>query len=275
MTTRSIGTTWTPTRAGWPRLTSGGTDRRPHQGPGPAQAVRGISLDRWLGLMDEDSRCLARIRRAPAEDQRQGGARRPVPAAGRAGQRQRPGQLRNGHQPDRRAAGWRRPAYDLRRPGHPDLERQALKLAVQRPALCGPAFDALARGLFSAPVHCLAFSELIARLRRVAGGRRRPGVGRAAARRRADDRARAFITRLAVEPIEAPSADGEPDARYADAVLARVEELARSRQIAVIKSRLQRLSPVDGDRPGTTGCSAILWRWSSAARCSPTGPPAR
>ncbi len=48
-----------------------------------------------------------------------------------------------------------------------------------------------------------------------------------------------------MEPLQAPGIDGEPDARYADGVLARVEELAISRQIAVVKSRLQRMSPVD------------------------------
>ena len=40
------------------------------------------------------------------------------------------------------------------------------------------------------------------------------------------------MTRLAVEPIEAPRTDREPDARYADAVLARVEEFSVSREIA-------------------------------------------
>jgi DNA primase len=53
------------------------------------------------------------------------------------------------------------------------------------------------------------------------------------------------VTRLAVEPLRAPRSDGEADARYADAVLARVEELSVSREIAAIKSRLQRLSPVE------------------------------
>ena len=59
-----------------------------------------------------------------------------------------------------------------------------------------------------------------------------------------NDNARGFITRLAVESIEAPGLTAEPDARYAEAVLARVEELAVSRDIARVKSRLQRLSPV-------------------------------
>ena len=52
------------------------------------------------------------------------------------------------------------------------------------------------------------------------------------------------MTRLAVEPLEVPGLTGEPDAKFADAVLARVEELAVSRDIARVKSRLQRLSPV-------------------------------
>jgi DNA primase len=59
------------------------------------------------------------------------------------------------------------------------------------------------------------------------------------------EEARAFVTRLAVEPVEAPGSAGEPDARYAEEVLARVEELAVSRQIATVKSRLQRLNPTE------------------------------
>jgi len=80
------------------------------------------------------------------------------------------------------------------------------------------------------------------------GWNRRPASGGTAPALRAaapTDTARAFVTRLAVEPLQAPGADGEPDARYADGVLAKVEELAVARQIAVVKSRLQRMNPVD------------------------------
>jgi DNA primase len=56
-----------------------------------------------------------------------------------------------------------------------------------------------------------------------------------------NDQARAFITRLAVEP---PQLTGEPDARYVDKILARVAELAVSREIAAVKSKLQRMNPV-------------------------------
>ena len=52
------------------------------------------------------------------------------------------------------------------------------------------------------------------------------------------------MTQLAVEPLRTPGADGEPDARYVSSVLARVEELAVSRLISGVKSRLQRMDPV-------------------------------
>jgi len=124
------------------------------------------------------------------------------------------------------------------------VEREALKLAVQRPALCGPAFDALGAGCFTAPVHAAVFG-LIAEC----GGTGQAGSGRAWAERlrsgAPDDRARGFVTRLAVEQLRAPGLDREADARYAEAVMARVEELSVSREIARIKSRLQRMNPVD------------------------------
>jgi DNA primase len=123
------------------------------------------------------------------------------------------------------------------------VEREALKLAVQRPALCGPAFDALGPGCFTAPVHAAAF-EIVAGC----GGTAAAAGGREWAERlrnaAPDDQVRAFITQLAVEPVRAPGADGEPDTRYIEAQFARVEELAVSRDIAKIKSRLQRMNPV-------------------------------
>jgi DNA primase len=124
-----------------------------------------------------------------------------------------------------------------------NIERQALKLAVQRPALCGPAFDALAASVFTVPAHA-AVRELIGAaggVSAVSSAREWAEHLRAAA---PNDNARRFVTRLAVETLEAPGSAAEPDGRYADAVLARVEELAVSREIATIKSRLQRLSPV-------------------------------
>ena len=204
--------------------------------------VYAYNLDRWLGLNDQEL-VLARIgqhvrggrtrpaRRAAAQPGERGGEQATAPG---------------GHGPDRAGAADtpEEPPYD---PGDPviQVEREALKLAIQRPALCGPAFDAIDPAAFTAPRHA-AVRDLIAG----GGGTARPGDAQGwAARLRQtapDDAIRAFVTQLAVEPLRVPRADGEPDARYADAVLARVEELAVSRSIATVKSRLQRLNPVDG-----------------------------
>jgi DNA primase len=198
-----------------------------------------VSLDRWLGMMDE-AFVLARI---SAQGGHAAGATRAAPgravpgSAGQGGTARKavsvPAPARPGEQEYRY-----NPADPVTR-----VEREALKFGIQRPALCGPAFDALGAASFTAPVHASVF-ELIASCGGTAavdGGREWAERLRAAA---PDDRARGFVTQLAVEPLLAPRADGEADARYADAVLARVEELAISRQIAAIKSRLQRLSPV-------------------------------
>ncbi len=123
------------------------------------------------------------------------------------------------------------------------MERQALKLAIQRPALCGPAFDELPSAIFTVSAHA-AVCELIASCGGVASARSAREWSERLRAAAPNDNARGFVTRLAVETIEVPGASGEPDAKFAEAVLARVEELAVSRDIASIKSRLQRLSPV-------------------------------
>jgi DNA primase len=214
-----------------------------------------VNLDRWLGMMNEQF-VLERVRahsaapapatgrgRAPAGSQAaRNGAHRGDPAGngsasgpggapggGHGGQQPGPGEGRSGR-------------YDQDDPVV-NVERQALKLAMQRPALCGPAFDQLSADIFTVPAHAAA-RELIA----ACGGVTNVGSAREWAERlRAaapNDNARSFVTRLIVEPIEAPGQAGEPDGRYAEGVLARVEQLAVSREIAEIKRRLQRLSPV-------------------------------
>jgi len=179
-------------------------------------------VDRWLGLNDPEL-ILSRIAgHLPGRVQRAGGARRTA----RPEQRRDTG---NGH------------PYDL---GDPlvMLERQVLQLAVQRPGLCGPEFDALGVDAFSAPVHQAVFT-LIAACGGTAGAR---GSVREWAVRLRDEapneRAQAFVTALAVEP---PVIAGEPDARYADKLLARIGEIAVSREITATKARIQRMNPLE------------------------------
>ena len=208
-----------------------------------------VSLDRWLGMLNEEF-VLARVREhETGPDARRGGG----PAPGRGAQAGRG----SGPGPARGTGPAGAPARTTPGPGTADgnpydandpvvnLERQALKLAIQRPALCGPVFDMLQKDDFSVPVHG-SVRDLIAGCGGVAGA----GTDREWAARLIDaapnDRAREFVTRLAVEPVETPRADGEADARYAEEVLARIAELAVSRQISALKSRLQRLNPTDG-----------------------------
>jgi len=220
-----------------------------------------VSLHRWLGMnsrlgMLDEEFVLARVREhAPGAasqragtsraEQRPGGPRAEPAGRGRAAQgdaEHAPADRRAG--PDRRPGGARSPVpYNSHDPVV-NVERQALKLAIQRPALCGPAFDALGPDTFATPVHG-AVRDLIARCGGVASAASpREWAGRLRDSAPTEE-ARAFVTRLAVEPVEAPGSAGEPDAQYAEKVLAQVEEVAVSRQIAAIKLRLQRLNPTD------------------------------
>jgi DNA primase len=195
-------------------------------------------VDRWLGLMDERL-VLGRIsehmgtgRSAAATREtrsRTGSSQRPDPAG--------PTATTGPAKPSQQGAA---SGYDSRDPVI-SLERQVLKLAVQRPALLGPAFDAIGVEAYLAPAH-RGVRELIAGCGGVstAGPVREwaDGLLRAAP----NDAARTFLTRLAVESVE--RADGEPDSAYADQLLEDLEKLAISRKITAVKARLQRMNPV-------------------------------
>ncbi|HTU72479.1 MAG TPA: DNA primase [Trebonia sp.] len=193
-----------------------------------------VNLDRWLGLMNERF-VLQRVRQ-------HGGSTR----AGRSGPGG-PGRYGRGNGapggPQRPAAGQGEgeaapERYDLSDPTL-RVEREALKLAVQVPTLCGQAFDALAGQAFTVPQH-----ERLAGLIASCGGVASAGRPRDWAARlieaAPDDRARAFLRELALEQLQVA---GEPDQAYGDVILARVGELAVSRQITAAKARLQRMDP--------------------------------
>ena len=194
-----------------------------------------VNLDRWLGLMDERF-VLARVRRAaPGNRATRGGPRRSDerPAAANGdGQRRADGQ----------PAATERP-YDRSDPVL-RVEREALKLAVQWPALCGPEFDALGAAAFSVPVHG-AVHELISGCGGVASAGRARDWVTALLEAAPDDGVRSLVTELAVETLQVAGRVPEPDEKYADVVLARVGELATGRQIAAVKARLQRTNPVE------------------------------
>ncbi|HEY0871499.1 MAG TPA: DNA primase, partial [Acidothermaceae bacterium] len=134
-------------------------------------------------------------------------------------------------------------AADRPDPRDPTLqvEREALKLAVQRPALLGPAFDLLDPLAFT---H-LAYAEVRDAVAKAGGTGSTAGGDAwvtAVLEAAVDDRVRALITELVVEPVLTAI---DPDERYARAQLAQLRVRALDRQIAEVKSRLQRLNPLE------------------------------
>jgi DNA primase len=121
------------------------------------------------------------------------------------------------------------------------IEREAVKLVIQRPALVGPEFDQIDDGAFT-----IAAYDVIRGVVGVAGGAASaPGGESWAAMLREhapDDAVRRLITELTVEPLRVTTDD---DPRYAGAVIARLKEMHTTRRIAELKGRLQRLNPVD------------------------------
>ncbi|MPZ59750.1 MAG: DNA primase [Propionibacteriales bacterium] len=119
-------------------------------------------------------------------------------------------------------------------------ERECLKLVVQRPALAVGAFDELDDDDFTQPVYAAVRRAVAA-----AGG---PAQDMAESwmsevlAGAEDESARSTITALAVEPLRF---SGEPTRQLAAALHARVRELTALRRIAQVKSRLQRMNPVE------------------------------
>jgi DNA primase len=121
------------------------------------------------------------------------------------------------------------------------VEREALKLALQEPALAGPEFDAVDESVYADPLH--------ATIRRAVASAGGAGVATGGAvwveavREACEDlAAKALIFELAVEPLRV--VDG-PDPRYVHVLISRLELFWLGQRIADIKSRLQRMNPVE------------------------------
>ncbi len=121
-------------------------------------------------------------------------------------------------------------------------QREALKSALQYPALAGPVFDTLTVESFTHPGYAA-----VCRAIEAAGGTG-TGIGGAewldAVRQKAPSPAAAgLISELGVETIRVNDDVKLP--RYIAGVLARLQEVWVGRQIAEVKSKLQRMSPVE------------------------------
>jgi len=119
------------------------------------------------------------------------------------------------------------------------LERAVLRVAVQRPALAGPAFDDLDDEAFLSPSY-RALCETVGK----AGGCATQGGGPAWAEALLaaadDDVTRQLITELSVEPVPA---DDAALPRYVESVVLRMHEVWVSRKLVTLKAKLQRTDP--------------------------------
>jgi DNA primase len=131
------------------------------------------------------------------------------------------------------------PVHDDVDPQILELERAALRVAIQRPALAGPQFDDLEPEAFLSPAY-RALGETV----RKAGGCATQGGGPAwidaLTTAAVDEASRLLVTELAVEPIPV---DDAALPRYAESVVLRLHEVWVSRRLVTVKARLQRTDP--------------------------------
>ncbi|MBQ1075575.1 DNA primase [Micromonospora sp. C31] len=124
---------------------------------------------------------------------------------------------------------------------HSMVEREALKLALQEPVLAGPMFDAVEASEYRHPVHAAVRAAVAA-----AGGAAAATGGAVwieSVRDACEDlAARALVGELAVEPLRI---DGEPDPRYVSITMARLQWGSVTGRIKDLKSRIQRINPVN------------------------------
>jgi DNA primase len=199
------------------------------------------SLAGWLGMEIEPVR--AEVQAAARA------AARTAPDAGRPG----PGGSGSGTPGQVGQAGF--VGIDTRRPSAADaslsLDREVLKIALQRPQALAVAFDRLPPAAFAHPAYAAVAQAItdaggIAGANEDAGGTAEEGAGwvsrvRSAA---ANDAVRSVVTELAVEPLRNPD---DVDNRSATMMLASVQERLMQGEIAELRSRLQRLDPGSDD----------------------------
>ncbi|MGH3438263.1 MAG: DNA primase [Sciscionella sp.] len=120
-------------------------------------------------------------------------------------------------------------------------QREALKAALQEPVLAGPYYDGLPQDVFTHPAYRALHTAILA-----AGGTScglaGPALVDAVSQQCAQQTLRSLLTELSVESLQARA---EPDERYVGSVLARLQEGLVARQIGELKSKLQRMSPVE------------------------------
>ncbi|MEV8307943.1 DNA primase [Streptomyces flavidovirens] len=146
------------------------------------------------------------------------------------------------------------PALNLRSPAH-RTERELLKLALQRPELVSPAFDAYGADEFTAPPYA-AVRQVIEEAGGAEQGAQNASDYLAQVREAApNDTVRALVTELAVEPIMRKTVDEI----YAGEQLIRVRLRAVDRRILDVQGTLARLGGPHADPEQLAAVQNELW----------------
>lgn len=120
-------------------------------------------------------------------------------------------------------------------------QREALKSALQYPALAGPVFDSLTIESFTHPGYAAVRAAI-----ETAGGTSTGATGAQWLDMVRQQTTSALTTGLISElGVEAIQVDDDKLPRYIAGVLARLQEVWVGRQIAEVKSKLQRMSPIE------------------------------
>lgn len=120
------------------------------------------------------------------------------------------------------------------------VQREVIKAALQAPALAGPVYDTLPDDSFGHPAYLAVHRAILA-----AGGTS-CGLSGSAWLAAVTEQVPAgygrLVAELAVEPM--PSREVDDQVRYVSSILAAVQGARVERQVAEIKSRLQRINPI-------------------------------
>ena len=120
-------------------------------------------------------------------------------------------------------------------------QREALKSALQYPAFAGPVFDSLTVESFTHPGYAAVRAAIDAAGGTAAGVNGAEWIG-AVGQQTTSSLTAGLISELGVESIQV---DEERLPRYIGGVMARLQEVWMGRQIAEVKSKLQRMSPIE------------------------------
>ncbi|MEO7195427.1 MAG: DNA primase [Pseudonocardiaceae bacterium] len=177
------------------------------------------------GWSHDEATVVNQVREAAGEGPRRRGGRARKPAAAKA---ENGAAVENG-------AGLP-PRDDVRL----QAQREVLKAVLQEPAVTGPVYDALPTDAFTHPAYARLHAAVLAAGGTAAGLSGPAWIDAVAAQ----CPQRSLVTELAVETLRAKGS-AEDDARYIGSLLASLQATVVGAQVAEIKSRLQRISPLD------------------------------